>query len=144
MEFFGQFEHTIDSKGRLVLPSSWRSDFGHGGFLVGLGRNAGIFTPVEWEQYRRRLESSGNFDREAMAYVYSLVTQFALDNQNRIVVPDRLREKVGIGSKVTLVGAGRYVALWDRERWGQLEGRVERPDEDGRTMADRFDSLEFL
>lgn len=144
MEFFDQYEHTIDGKGRLVLPAAWRPGFVDGGFLVFLGRNAGLFPPTAWEQYRRRLESSGNFDREAMAYVMSLVTPFQPDGQNRINVPKRLRSKLGMGDKVTLAGAGMYAALWDRGAWDELERRVERPSEDGVTLADRFDSLVFL
>jgi MraZ protein len=144
VDFYEQFEHTIDGKGRLVLPASWRSGFAEGGFLAFLGRNGGLFPPTAWEQYRRRLETSGNFDRDAMAYVLSLVTPFQPDAQNRINVPGRLRQKLGLDRDVTLAGAGSYVALWDRRAWDDLERRVERPTDEGVSLADRFDSLGFL
>lgn len=144
MDFFGLYEHRVDGKGRLVLPAPFRAGFSGGGFLAPLGRNAGLFPPTAWEQYRRRLENSGNFDREALAYVYSLVSQFEPDNQNRIGVPNRLRDKVGIDTEVALVGAGSYVALWDKRAWDSLEGRVEADTDEGVSMEDRFDTLGFL
>ena len=54
MEFFDQFEHTIDDKGRLVLPAAYREAFVGGGFLTLLGDNAALFTSDGWEKYRRR------------------------------------------------------------------------------------------
>ena len=71
MEFFDQFEHTIDDKGRLVLPAAYREAFVGGGFLTLLGDNAALFTKDGWEKYRRRLELQGNFTRHQLQYLFS-------------------------------------------------------------------------
>jgi MraZ protein len=143
VELYDQFEHTIDGKGRLVLPAPYRAAFAEGGFLSFLGRYAALFVPDEWERYRNRLERSGEFDRELFQYVLSFVTPFQPDSQNRIGIPPRLRQRVGLDREVTIVGSGSHAAIYPREAWSDLEARVETAS-DGRTIEDRFASLGFL
>jgi MraZ protein len=143
VELYDQFEHTIDGKGRLVLPAPYRPAFAEGGFLVFLGRYAALFSPDEWERYRNRLERSGEFDRELFQYVLSFVTPFQPDSQNRIGIPTRLRQRVGLDREVTIVGSGSHAAIYPRDVWAALENRVEAAP-DGRTIEDRFASLGFL
>lgn len=144
MDFYDSFEHTIDGKGRLVLPASYRAAFAEGGFVTYLGSSAGLFTANEWERYRRRLEASGEFDRAQLQYLFSFVTPFQPDSQNRIGLSSRLRAKVGLDRDVTVVGSGNYAAVYARDEWNSLEARMEEPDENGATIVDRFARLEFL
>lgn len=144
MEFFDQFEHTIDDKGRMVLPAAYREAFAGGGFLTLLGDNAALFTPDGWEKYRRRLELSGTFSRDELRYLFSFVSPFTPDAQHRIAVSARLRERVGLGREVSIVGSSSHAAIFPRERWAALEDRVNAPDESGRTLVDKFETLDFL
>ncbi len=144
MEFFDQFEHTIDDKGRMVLPAAYREAFVHGGFLALLGDNAAIFTPSGWDSYRRKLESSKVFSRSELRYLFSLVSSFKPDAQHRIVLNARLREKARLGREVTIVGSGSHAAIYPRTEWDRLEAAAEAPDAEGRTIADKIEELEFL
>lgn len=144
MEFFDQFEHTIDDKGRLVLPAAYRAAFAEGGFLALLGDYAAVFTSDGWEKYRRRLELSGAFSRKQLQYVLSFVSPFSPDSQHRISLAARLRDQAGLGREVTIVGSGSHAAIYPRERWSALEAEATAPDEDGRTLSDKFDALDFL
>lgn len=144
MDFYDTFEHTIDGKGRLVLPASYRPGFTAGGFVTYLGKYAALFTPDEWEKYRRRLEQSGQFDREQLQYLFSFVTPFQPDSQNRIGVSQRLRDKVGLQRDVTIVGSVSHAAIYPREAWGRLETTVEAPSDDGTSIVDKFSELGFL
>ncbi len=144
VDFYDTFEHTIDGKGRLVLPASFRSAFADGGFVTYLGKYAALFTTDEWQKYRRRLEQSGQFTREQLQYLFSFVTPFQPDAQNRIGISQRLRDKVGLDRDVTIVGSGSHAALYAREAWRVLEESIEEPAEDGTSIVDKFSELEFL
>ena len=144
MDFYDTFEHTIDGKGRLVLPASYRVAFTNGGFVTYLGKYAALFTPDEWEKYRRRLEQSGQFTREQLQYLFSFVTPFQPDAQNRIGVSQRLRDKVGLEREVTIVGSVSHAALYSREAWAEVQAAIESPADDGSTIVDKFSELEFL
>lgn len=144
MEFFDQFEHTIDDKGRLVLPSAYRAAFAEGGFLTFLGEYAALFTTDGWEQYRRRLELSGNFTRQQLQYVLSFVSPFVPDSQHRIAMNSRLRSTVGLEREVSIVGSGSHAAIYPRPVWREIEARATAADADGLTLADKFRELDFL
>jgi len=144
MEFFDQFEHTIDGKGRLVLPSAYRVAFVDGGFLTWLGDYAALFTVDGWEKYRRRLELSGSLPRQQLQVLLSYVSPFTPDSQHRIAVNPRLRGKVGLDREVTIVGSSSHAAIYDRARWAQIEADAMGPDADGRTIADKINDLDFL
>ena len=64
MQFLDQFEHTIDGKGRLVLPSAYRDAFKEGGYLTFMGASVGLFTPEGWEKHLFRLQSNDVFTRK--------------------------------------------------------------------------------
>lgn len=144
MEFFDQFEHTIDDKGRLVLPAAYREAFVSGGFLTLLGDNAALFTKDGWEKYRRRLELQGNFTRHQLQYLFSFVSPFTPDSQHRIVVNSRLRARVGLEREVSIVGSSSHAAIFPRATWAQIEAEATAPDDDGVTLNDKFNALDFL
>lgn len=144
MEFFDQFEHTIDTKGRMVLPAAYREGFVTGGFVVLLGGNAALFTRDGWEVYRRKLELSRVLTRAELQYLFSLVSPFVPDSQHRIVLGARLREKAGLGREVTIVGSGSHAAIYPRETWTRMELALEAGPSDGPTLADKINSLDFL
>ncbi len=144
MEFFDQFEHTIDDKGRMVLPAAYRNAFTEGGYLAYVRDYAALFTAEGWERYRRRLELSGKFKPRQLQVLMSFVSPFTPDSQHRIAVNGRLRDKAGLGREVTIVGSGSHAAIYSRDRWAQIEADALAPDDDGRTIADKFDELDFL
>jgi len=145
MEFFDQFEHTIDDKGRMVLPAAYRNAFTEGGYLALVRDYAALFTPEGWERYRRRLELSGQFRPRQMQVLMSYVSPFTPDSQHRIAVNPRLRDKAGLGREVTIVGSSSHAAIYSRDAWAALEAAELGPDpDDGRTLIEKFDALDFL
>lgn len=144
MEFFDQFEHTIDDKGRLVLPAAYREGFVSGGFLTLLGDNAALFTRDGWDKYRRRLELSGDFTRRQLQYLFSYASPFTPDSQHRIVVNARLRARVGLEREVSIVGSGSHAAIYPRSTWAEIEAEATAPDADGLTLTDKINALDFL
>jgi MraZ protein len=144
MEFFDQFEHTIDDKGRMVLPAAYRESFVRGGFVVLLGDSAALFTDEGWEKYRRKLAMSGEFTRRQLQVLYSSASPFVPDAQNRIVLNARVRARAGLGREVVIVGSGSHAAIYPRDAWARIEDEANAPDDEGRTLADKINSLDFL
>lgn len=144
MDFYGTFEHTIDGKGRLVMPSTFRSAFEGGGVAAMVEDYAALFTTDEWGRYRRKLEDSGQFTRDDLQWIFSLTSTFIPDAQNRISLPIKLRDHVGLGKDVTLIGSVRFVAVFPRQEWARREAAVAAQAATGPSIADKFRSLEFL
>lgn len=144
MDFYGTFEHRIDGKGRLVLPSTYRSAFADGGMAALVEDYAALFTHDGWDVYRRRLESTGSFTREDLRWLFSVASPFEPDAQNRILLPQKLRDRAGLGQDITIVGSVRYVSLFSRDDWARREAAIDRQAETGPSIADKFRGLDFL
>lgn len=144
VEFFDQYEHTIDGKGRLVLPSAYRSEFANGGYLTFMGASVGLFTPEGWEKHRFKLQSSDVFSRKDVSQVLALTSQFVPDAQHRVSLSPKLRARVGLERDVTVVGQGSHAAIYPREVWAAREEESMQPDDSGIALADKFDHLGYL
>ncbi len=135
MFFFGTFEHSIDERGRIAIPASYRRAFVDGGVVrPGPDGCLEIYTQETFdEEAQRRLASEdGNRRRSArrtrrgfMHDAYSL----ELDRQGRVLVPQGLRESAGVEGRVALVGCGDYIEIWDPERWAAELAEVDDEQE---------------
>ena len=129
MRFFtGQFDRSIDSKNRLQLPSQLREliDPEREGarLYVTLGENRGtlaIFTESGFEALAERTETEfqpGLESRQFELQFFALASSVDMDKQGRLVLPQRLASKAGLGEEVVLVGQKNRIEIWDR---GHLE-----------------------
>lgn len=125
-EFSGNYSHNIDPKGRVTIPSAYREALGEG-FTLGLNNqfNALALYPVEeWEKISGRLARIPVSDARGMAYV-RLIQAFSypnqkLDGQGRVLLPGNLREKVGLDKEIVFCGVGRYLEIWDAQRFSEF------------------------
>lgn len=124
MEFWEYNEHNIDGKGRLVLPSSFRSAFSDGGVLTFQGNHLAMRQPASWDQALRRMVGSGDYTSQELKFVKSHVTVFTPDAQNRVMIPARLRERAGLEREVAMIGMGDYIAIYPRDVWLALEAEI--------------------
>ncbi len=126
VEFSGNYAHNIDPKGRATIPSAYREALGED-FTLGLNNqfNALVLYPAEeWEKTSARLNRIPTSDARGMAYV-RLIKAFSytgqkLDAQGRILIPTTLREKVGMDKAVTFVGVGRFLEIWDTQKFNEF------------------------
>ena len=125
-EFSGNYAHTIDAKGRTTIPAAFREALGEG-FTIGLNteRTAIALYPAEkWKQIGEMLDRIPESDVRGMAYVrlikaFSFTNQ-ALDGQGRVLLPQALRQKAEMTKNIRFVGAGRYLEIWDEERFDAI------------------------
>ena len=119
--FFGRHEHSLDDKGRVILPAKFRAHFEHGGYLAPEQDGClSLWTPDQFElQMDAMMEraSGGRSDRNLMRLWASTSHELEIDRQGRMAIPARLREYAGLGSEVLVLGAIDRVELWDRPTW---------------------------
>ena len=119
--FLGEYQHTLDSKGRLILPSAFRDLLGEGLVMtVGVDRCLTVHPRHEWERVAEGLRNLRTTDRRERAFARVMTSSAhaeELDKQGRITIPARLREYASLDRDVTVVGADSRVELWDTASW---------------------------
>ena len=132
--FFGEFYHSIDSKGRVIIPQDYRQDLGSD-FYLSRGFDGCIWiTPKhEWDSFRQQLRQLPTMDRESREFkrfFTSGATPCSFDKQGRILIPVGLRNHAKIIKDVVLVGMDNRIELWSLEKWtDQGEVTNERMDD---------------
>jgi MraZ protein len=119
--FFGRFEHSLDAKGRLILPAKFRVDFDDGGFLTqNVDGCLALWPPDAFEaQMTSMLERAavGRADRNLVRIWASNSHEVEVDRQGRLAIPTRLRDFASLTAEVLVNGAIDRVELWDPARW---------------------------
>ncbi len=122
---FGRFEHQLDEKGRVILPSKIRAHFSDIAFLTPhLEGCLGLWTPAEFEPEiakRRRDEDAGPAERNHLRDWSSQVAEVSLDKQGRMALSGELRSYAGLDREVVIVGMIDHVELWSPDRWASRD-----------------------
>lgn len=119
--FIGEYQHTLDPKGRVIMPSKFRDDLGER-FVVtkGLDNCLFVYPQSEWQELERKLRTLPLTSRDARAFTrffFSGATECELDKQGRILIPANLREYAELDKDLTIIGVASRVEIWGRERW---------------------------
>ncbi len=127
--FIGEYNHTIDAKGRLIIPSKFREVLGDE-FVVTKGMDGCLFVfdNPEWQAFEEKLHKLPMIDKGARQFTRFFLAGAAsveVDKQGRILLPAVLREFAGITKDAVLVGVGSRVEIWSKDRW---EGTVTYQD----------------
>ncbi|MCB0238022.1 MAG: division/cell wall cluster transcriptional repressor MraZ [Anaerolineae bacterium] len=134
--FFGRYEHSLDSKGRLTLPSEYAGDLAAGVVLTrGMENCVYLFPKAEFERISGRLSTLSMTDsrvRKLKRWLFSNAQMTEPDRQRRVIVPQRLREIARITDKVLIAGMDSYIELWQPEAWDEHDLLLEQEaaDED--------------
>lgn len=121
--FMGEYNHTMDTKGRLIVPSKFREQLGEE-FVVTKGLDGCLFVygNEEWEKLVEKLralpltnQNARKFTRFLLAGAVSCET----DRQGRILIPANLRDYAGIKKDAVLIGSGSRIEIWSSERWAE-------------------------
>ncbi len=133
----GEYIHTIDEKSRVSMPAKFRKELGKKIIITpGLGQCLFIFTNKEWEKVSKRLSSSDsdlsflkadqrNFNR----YMFGRAAEVEIDSIGRILIPEFLKEKIGLKNSAAIVGVRDRVEVWSESAWSEQKESVERQAE---------------
>ncbi|HMK09354.1 MAG TPA: division/cell wall cluster transcriptional repressor MraZ [Anaerolineales bacterium] len=141
--FLGQFEHSIDAKGRLTIPVRFRPQLATGAFVTqGFDRNLVVYTTESFERLAARANLLTTTDPEARAVrrvLFGGATDVSLDSVGRILLPEFLRQYAGIEAETVLVGAGEYFEIWSASVWAGERRSVADPE----SNAKRFTAFDI-
>jgi MraZ protein len=128
-ELLGTHSYQLDPKGRISLPARFREAFADGAFLT-LGQDGCLFCfpRVEWDERNSEVRAAPLSDAQGRAYArmfFGNAEPVELDSQGRLVVPQRLRQQVGISKEVVVLGVSERMEIWAKaayERYLQAYG----------------------
>lgn len=119
--FIGEYQHTTDEKGRLIIPSKFREPLG-GEFVMtkGLDNCLFVYPKAEWEIIEGKLKSLPLTNKDARAFVrffFSGASECALDKQGRVLIPGNLREHSKIDKDTVIIGVSTRLEIWSKTEW---------------------------
>lgn len=124
--FVGTFEHSLDEKGRLVLPTAFRGRLADGGFLTPYQSCLALWAPAQFEEFVDRLSEkvrSAEASPNAIRVFMANASEVRPDSQGRFAVPPRLRDHAGLTSSVVLAGVRDHIELWAPEPWEEMSAQ---------------------
>lgn len=119
--FMGEYNHSIDTKGRVIIPAKFRDQLGES-FVVTKGLDGCLwaFDTKEWEEFSGKLRALPVANKEARKFARFFLagaTEAGTDKMGRILIPQVLREYAKLEKDVSLVGTGNRVEIWDKTAW---------------------------
>lgn len=143
--FIGEYYHSIDPKGRVIIPQDYRQDLGSE-FYISRGFDGCLWiTPKEeWDGFREQLRRLPTMDRESREFKRFFTSGAAacsFDKQGRILIPVGLRKYARINKDVVLVGMDNRIELWSLEKWTE---QGEMTDEKMDSITDHVRELGVL
>ncbi|MFQ5875382.1 MAG: division/cell wall cluster transcriptional repressor MraZ [Dehalococcoidia bacterium] len=127
--FSGEFEHTIDEKGRLTIPAKFRAELADGVFITrGLDGCLFVYPIAEWKALAKKLVKLPLAQRNARYFNRMMFSgaDCKPDKQGRILLPAPLREHAAIESDVVVIGLNSRLEIWSKERWREVPARIEK------------------
>ena len=126
--FLGRYIHSLDSKGRLTIPSRYRELLSEGAYIIqGFDRNLLVMTPASFQTISQRVNEKSITDSNARLLrrlIFSNGEQVEVDKSGRILIPQFLREVAGLDSEAVLVGVGDYFEIWSPGLWADQNTRL--------------------
>jgi MraZ protein len=121
--FIGRYYHTIETKGRLIIPKEFRSQLKSGGVVTrGLDGCLFVFPKSYWMQLSEKLASvpmTNTTGRQFVRFLVQSSLDLDLDTQGRLLVPDYLRIAAKLKKHVVVAGSLTRIEIWDRESYHQ-------------------------
>lgn len=140
--FLGEYEHNLDDKGRVAIPSRFRDELGEGVVVTrGFDHCLTCWPRPAFERLSQQVNSltlGQNEARQLRRLLFSGAADLALDKQGRILIPQNLREYAGLGDQVIVAGLSTHFEIWAFESWGQV---LETLDSNASKFAEQLAAL---
>lgn len=119
--FMGQFQHSLDPKGRLIIPSKFRDLLDKSFVLTkGLDNCLFVYPKDEWAILEQKLKALPFTQKDARAFIrffFAGAVEMDMDKQGRILIPPPLREHAKIDKDVVIIGVSNRAEIWSQEEW---------------------------
>ena len=126
--FLGEYQHSLDAKGRVILPARFRDQLGEHAYVTSEQDGClALWTPEEFEVKAAEVkERARRGQRDVARVFFSGTVEASPDRQGRIAIPPGLREFAGLEREVVVVGLHDHVEIWDAGAWRETKTAGER------------------
>ena len=124
----GEYEHSLDAKGRLIMPAKLRDDIGEK-FIITKGLDGCLFafSTTEWEKFEEKLNTLPISNKDARAFsrfFFAGAMECEIDKQGRFLISSNLREFAELTKDVIIVGMNSRVEIWSKEKWSKCDENI--------------------
>ena len=138
--FIGEYQHAIDNKNRIIIPTKFRDKLGSE-FIVtkGLDGCLYIYTLSEWAIMEEKLKKLPLTSKDARAFVrffFSGANEVSIDKQGRALIPQNLCEYASIDKEIVSIGVSTRIEIWAKDKWDEYNGSDMNFDEIAEKMIE--------
>ncbi len=140
--FIGEYQHNIDAKGRIIIPSKFREELGDS-FVVtkGLDNCLFIYSKDEWSNFEAKLRTLPLTNKNARTFArffFSGATEGEIDKQGRTLIPANLRTHASLDKDIVVIGVSTRVEIWSKNNWEEYNS------DDNISPDEIAEKMEFL
>ena len=119
--FIGEYRHSLDVKGRIIVPAKFRDGLGDK-FVLTKGLDGCLFaySKEEWANFEEKIKSLPLTNKDARAFVrffFAGAVECEIDKQGRTLIPPMLREYAGLSKDISIIGVSNRVEIWSQDKW---------------------------
>lgn len=129
----GEYYHNIDSKGRLIVPSKFRTELGDR-FIVTKGFDGCLYgySVEEWKAIEEKIKTlplvTGKDARNFTRFFFSSAIECEIDSQGRILISQNLREFAMLQKEIVIIGVSSRIEIWSKEKWEEYNASQDTED----------------
>lgn len=136
----GEYQHSLDSKGRLFIPAKLREELGEVFYItISMDRCLCAYSSGNWGVFSEKVNAMPYIKQRMMRPLFAHAAKCELDSQGRVLIPQNLREYAGFIKNVTVVGCNNHAELWDSRSWESVFAAETTPE----NIAAVMEELEF-
>ncbi len=136
----GEYQHSLDNKGRLFIPAKLRDELGEVFFItLSMDRCLSAYSSEAWAAFSEKVNAMPYVKQRKMRPLFAHAARCELDAQGRVLIPQNLRDYAGFTKNVTVVGCNNHAELWDSEAWSAVYAAETSPD----NIAAVMEELDF-
>ena len=136
----GEYQHSLDNKGRLFIPAKLRDELGEVFFVtLSMDRCLCAYSSANWQALSDKVSAMPYIQQRKMRPLFAHAAKCELDSQGRALIPQNLREFAGLVKNVTVIGCNNHAELWDSEAWAAVFALETTPE----NIAAVMEELEF-
>lgn len=114
----GEYNHNLDAKGRVSVPSKFRDDLGSVFIITkGLDNCLYAYSKDEWKIFEEKLKNLPSSARNFVRFFFAGATEVEVDKLGRVNIPQNLREYASLSKEVYIIGVSTRVEIWDKQKW---------------------------
>ena len=136
----GEYNHSLDSKGRLFIPTKLREELGEVFYLtLSMDRCLSAYSEADWKAFSDKVSEMSYVKQRRMRPLFAYAARCELDAQGRILIPAHLRDYAELKKNVSVIGCNNHAERWDEENWHQVYSEEIDPE----NIAAVMQELEF-